>query len=63
MDERHQEKQRNKANRIFTEIDHGNRAIGISPQQQDLVSRPDRNAADQRPEHIVGRLIAEQKHR
>ena len=59
VNERHEEEQRDEAERVFRRVDHRRVPVGIGPQQQHLVAGPDRNPAGECPEHVVLGLVVE----
>ena len=59
MHEGYEEKQRNKPDRVFDRAHYRGIAVGVGPQQQHLVTGPDRDTTCQRPEHVVVGLVVE----
>ena len=63
VDEGHEKEQRDEADGMLREADHGCHVVGIGPEQQHFIGGPDRHAAHQRVEHVVVGLVAEQEGR
>ena len=53
--------QQDEVDRVGAEIDVRQVAVGVHPHREGLEQRPHADAADQGPEHVVARLIAEQE--